>query len=87
MHDCVVLDLMDLTGPIGGPAFSSQTLIGGLWRTTICLSKTSHSGFPTIFKLRQLHILQRAAIYSLVCEFKMVTVFMKSSQINVSFNL
>ena len=27
----VVLDLMD---PIGGPAFSSQTLIGGLWRRT-----------------------------------------------------
>ena len=25
-----VLDLMDLIGPIGDPAFSSQTLIGGL---------------------------------------------------------
>ncbi len=29
-----VLDLMDPIGPIGGPAFSSQTLIGGLWRRT-----------------------------------------------------
>ena len=29
-----VLDLMDPIGPIGGPAFSSQTLICGLWRRT-----------------------------------------------------
>ncbi len=29
-----VLDLLCPIGPIGGPAFSSQTLIGGLWRRT-----------------------------------------------------
>ena len=32
-----VLDLMDLIDPIGGPAFSSRTLIGGLWRRTTIL--------------------------------------------------
>ncbi len=43
-----VLDLMDPIDPIGGPAFSSQTLIGGLQRrTTIWTSvKFSHTFFP-----------------------------------------
>ncbi len=51
---------MDPIGPIGGPAFSSQALIGGPGLVAFggepqfSLSKTSHSGFPTLSKVRQI---------------------------------
>ncbi len=42
--DRLVLDLMDPIGPIGGPAFSSQPLIGGLWRRTQHLAQDCLDG-------------------------------------------
>ncbi len=49
-----VLDLMDPTGPNGGPACSSQTLIAGVWRRTINLDTCNlfPSVFPSVFPYR-----------------------------------
>ncbi len=62
---------MDLVGPIGGPAFSSQTLLWWPLEYNHNLpGKTLHAGFPPFSQTRHLHILQRAPryVYGLACE-------------------
>ena len=71
----LVLDLMDLIGPIGGPAFSSQTLLWWLleYNHNFALGKPYLQGSLPFPKLGILHILQVAPKYIIACVWRIQT--------------